>query len=170
MIRFKTKRLIIRDVEEKDYMFLLSIYTEPVNMRFIPNGRSDWTLSELKDKYNRANENYANGFGIFVVEMKDHGFIIGEAGLFDSFNNTSTLELGYILDSDFWKQGFGSELCAGLINYCFTNLHVDTVVARTYADNIASVKLSEKLGMGRTETGVSDDGKAFYRYELSSPH
>jgi len=169
MIRFKTKRLIIRDIEEKDLMFLLSIYTEKQNMRYISSGKYDWTLNELKEKYKAINKDYCNGFGIFTVEIKGNGIIIGEAGLFNSFGNSDILELGYIIDQDFWKQGFGTELCKGLIHYAFTTLKVQKVVARMYTENSASVRLSEKAGMTRTESGITDNYKTYIQYEIENP-
>jgi len=168
MIRFKTKRLLARDVEEKDYIFLLSIYSQKENMKYISSGKYDWTLTELKEKYQIANKDYSTGIGIFIVQMKDSGIIIGEAGLFNSFNDPLILELGYIIDSDFWRQGFGSEICSGLIKYAFNTLGAHKVVARMYADNIGSVRLSEKLGMQRTESGETQTGAIFYRYELEN--
>jgi len=168
MIRFKTKRLLARDVEEKDYIFLLSIYSEKENMKYISCGRYDWTLSQLKEKYQTANADYSSGFGIFTVQTKDSGMIIGEAGLFNSFDDASILELGYIIDSDFWRQGFGTEICAALIKYAFNTLKTQKVVAQMYADNVASIRLSEKLGMQRTASGETETGQTFYRYELKN--
>jgi len=166
MITINTTRLIIREVSEEDFPFLLAIYTCRENMEYISSGKFDWTMEELKSKYNRMNEGYRKGYGIFVVERKDDHAIIGEAGLFNTFDDPAVLELGYIVDRKYWRKGFGHEICHALIKYAFDQLGIEKVVARMYADNMGSVSLSEKTGMKKTETGYTPDGKIFYRYDL----
>lgn len=167
MIRFKTKQLIIRDVRENDFMFLYSIYTQQINMQYISNGKYTWKLEEVKKKYQSINKNPNKGYGLFIIELKNRSMVIGEAGLFNSFNNPAILELGYIIDSDFWKMGLGTEVCTGLFRYAFEYLSTKKLVARMYAENKASVRLSEKLGMKRVEVNQTETGKIFYKYELT---
>ena len=92
MVRFETNRLVVRDVVEGDLDIMFSIYTQEKNMRYISDGRYDWTIFELRDKYSRINKSYSYGYGIFIVELKDSGVVIGEAGLFsfDREKNTYT--------------------------------------------------------------------------------
>lgn len=166
MIIIETTRLTIREVSETDFPPLLAIYTCRENMRYVSGGKYDWTEVELKEKYASLNRNYGKGYGVFAVEHREERKVIGEAGLFDSFDDPQTLELGYILDQAYWRRGLGYEICQALIRYAFEELQVTTVVARMYAGNTASVSLSEKAGMRRVETGQTGDGKLFYRYEL----
>lgn len=168
MIRFETDRLIIRDVTERDLDSLRNIYTCEINMKYISSGRYDWTKEELEEKYRKINQGYIYGFGIFAVELRDSGDVIGEAGLFDSFMDRSVLELGYIVDSAYWNQGYGTEICGGLIDYALNQLSVHKLIARMYVENTASVRLAEKLSMERTVSGQTDTGSAFYEYVLTN--
>lgn len=145
MKRIRTKNLLIRPIYSLDIEALLSIYSKEDNMRYISSGKYDWTLEELKQKYEKINgEGYLNGYGLFSVVVSDNQ-IIGEAGLFNSFGNKDVLELGYILDKRYWNQGYGTEICEGLIDYSFNVLGVEKLVARMYPDNIGSIKICEKL-------------------------
>jgi len=137
-------------------------------MKYISSGKYDWTMEELKSKYEKINTDYPSGFGIFAVQLTDQPIVIGEAGLFNSFDNPAMLELGYILDQHHWHKGYGKEICNGLIRYCKEQLQTEKVIARMYAENIASVKLSEATGMTRTETGTTPQGKEFYTYEINT--
>lgn len=166
MIRIETNRLIIRDVEESDFDILLPIYNKKENMQFISSGRYDWNKTELIEKYQKINKDYAKGSGIFVAEEKKTKTIIGEAGLFNSHNDPKILEVGYIIDITFQKKGFGSEICTALIHYSFTKLGVKEIIARMYANNKASVHLSEKVGMNRITAGYTSDLKAYYVYSI----
>lgn len=168
-IRFETKRLLVRDIEKNDLDALLQIYTKEKNMKYVSTGNFNWTMEQLSERFDRLNINYIYGFGIFVAVEKYLGKIIGEAGLFDSYKNKTKLELGYILDSQYWGKGYGFEICMGLINYSFGHLNIKSVVARMYAVNIASVRLSEKCGMQKTNSGLTDKGVEFLEYEISNP-
>jgi Acetyltransferases, including N-acetylases of ribosomal proteins len=170
MIRFKTPRLIVRDIEIHDLDTLLGFYTQKVNMRFISDGKYDWTLSELEDKYKNTNKNYSLGYGAFAVELASTGEVIGEAALFNSINELPILELGYIIDSPFWRKGYGREICQGLIDYGFKELGVKRLIARMYADNTASVMLSEICDMTLTHKGRAENGQVVFRYEINNPN
>lgn len=167
MIRFTTPRLTIRDTEETDFPALLALYTSQEVMRYISSGRYDWTLEELKTKYNRLNADYPKGFGLFAVRLNDTGAVIGEAGLFNSYGTPSVLELGYILAREAWGKGYGTEMCGGLIRYGFGLPGVAKLTARMYAANQASVRLCEKMQMQRVAAGETESGQRFYTYELT---
>ncbi|MEA4917310.1 GNAT family N-acetyltransferase [Proteiniphilum sp.] len=165
-IIIETNRLWIREIKTDDIESLLKIYQHPENMRFIPNSDFEWTHEKLQAKYGKINQDYENGFGIFVVEIKNENRIIGEAGLFNSFQNLKHLELGYILDNKFWGQGYGSEICQSLIDYGFKKLKLSKLTARMFKQNIASIKVSEKCGMKVIQQGKTDSGEDFYEYEI----
>jgi RimJ/RimL family protein N-acetyltransferase len=139
-------------------------------MRFISNGKYNWTLKELTEKYEKLNKNYPLGYGAFAVELKETGELIGEAALFNSFNDPHILELGYIIDTTFWRKGYGREVCQGLIDYAFQTLGVKRLVARMYADNTASVMLSEICDMTLTNKNRSEKGDVIFRYEINNPN
>jgi ribosomal-protein-alanine N-acetyltransferase len=147
----KTKRLIIREIESNDIERLVKIYRGTENLKFIPNSNLNWTREKLKGKYDKINQNYKNGFGIYSVELVNNREVIGEVGLFNSFEDYKHLELGYILDEKYWKQGYGTEICNTLIDYGFNTLKLDKITARMFKENVASIRLSEKCGMKRLE-------------------
>jgi len=168
-VRFETERLLIRGIEKEDLESLLKVYNKKENMKYVSDGTYKWTFKRLAEKYDRQNKNYASGFGIFAVEKKNSGEIIGEAGLFDSFEKQSILELGYIIDSKHWGNGYGYEICMGLINYCFNDLRINSVIARMYSKNIASVKLSESCGMKRINEGLTEKNEEYFEYRILNP-
>lgn len=165
-IIIETVRLRIREIKSGDLDSLLEIYRNSQNMAFIPNSDFKWTKEDLKQKYDRINQDYTNGFGIFAIELKNENEIIGEAGLFNSFQNTKHLELGYIIDSRYWKKGYGTEVCKLLINYGFQELKLKKLSARMFKQNTASRKLSEKCGMRLVREGQAGNGAFFCEYEI----
>ena len=166
-MKIETKRLILREMKLDDIKQISSIYNKYENMKFVSNGKSKWSDSEIIEKYDRINKNYINGIGILVVENKENRKIIGEAGLFNSFNDFSKLELGYIVDSTHWNKGYGKEICLGLINYAKKNLKTKSIIARMYAKNKNSIKLSEKCGMERIELNFTENYEEFIVYRIN---
>ncbi|GET34332.1 hypothetical protein PbJCM13498_31950 [Prolixibacter bellariivorans] len=167
MLRLKTARLNIRDVEESDFDKLLRIYNRKENMLYVSDGNYHWSKEQLIAKYRKFNQTVKDGYGIFSVELKATNQFIGEAGLFNSFDNLSVLELGYIIDSVFWQQGFGTEICQGLIDYAFGNLKTKRLIARMYAANLSSIRVSEKCGMKKVKNGFTPNGREFLEYAIS---
>ncbi len=165
MTIFETNRLLVRHPEGKDFRDLLRIYNRAENMRYISDGKHNWTIEELCGKIELANNDSESGIGIFIVKQKGTGKVIGEAGLFNSFQDYKKLELGYIIDIAYWGKGYGKEICSGLVNFCFKQLNTETLIARMYAKNIASVTLSEKCGMRRIEEGLAENGEKFLVFQ-----
>ncbi len=167
-IIIETQRLWIREVKSDDLNSLLKILNDSKNMIYIPNSDFKWTKEKLKEKYDKINQDYNNGFGIFTVLTKNTDSIIGEAGLFNSFQNLKHLELGYILDNRFWRKGYGSEICNSLIDYGFQKLKLEKLTARMFKQNIASIKLSESCGMSLINEGQTDSGDFFCEFMIEN--
>ncbi len=167
-IIIETKRLFIKEITFDNLDALLEIYQDAENLKFIPNSDCEWTKEKLKKKYDTINQGYKNGFGVFSVWTKSNDILIGEAGFFDSFHNLKHLELGYILDNKFWGKGYGTEICASLIEYGFNTLKVEKLTARMFKKNIASIRLSEKIGMTLVKQTRTDVGDICLEYELKN--
>ena len=162
---FETERLIVRQVLESDIVAMLEFHNEPATMKFISDGKSDWSLDELNDKLKRNEQLYPLGFGIYCVENKLSKEIIGEASVFNSFNNLKQPEIGYILSERFWNQGFGTEVVNGLVSYCTSQLKAECIIARMYSENIYSAQICRNAGMELYEKTELKDGRMRLGYE-----
>lgn len=58
-------------------------------------------------------------------------------------------ELGWVLDPAYAGRGLATEAVAALLRICFEDLRLRRVVAHCFADNDASWRLMERLGMRR---------------------
>ncbi len=58
-------------------------------------------------------------------------------------------ELGWVLDPAYGGRGYATEAVRGLIGLCFEGLGVHRVTASCFADNEASWRLMERVGMRR---------------------
>jgi RimJ/RimL family protein N-acetyltransferase len=65
-------------------------------------------------------------------------------------------ELGWSLDPELAGRGYATEAVAALIRLCFEELAIRRVTANCFADNVASWRLMERLGMRREAHTLQD--------------
>ena len=65
-------------------------------------------------------------------------------------------ELGWSLDPEQAGRGYATEAVAALIRLCFEDLGLRRVTANCFADNVASWRLMERLGMRREAYTIRD--------------
>ncbi|MBD5137420.1 MAG: GNAT family N-acetyltransferase [Lachnospiraceae bacterium] len=93
-------------------------------------------------------------------------------GAVSVYFENDTGELGWIINKNYWRNGFAYEAAKALIYYTKTKIKVNHFLAHCDTENIASYKVMEKLGMSRTgewggrrNKSASEDSSE-YRYEL----
>ena len=163
----QTERLHLRKAKPSDFINLLSIYQHPENMQFILSGRTDYQMEELKQKWEKMGWSDRRQDGFLIVELKEEGEIIGEAG-FLRFSSTPAkeIELAYLIDQPYWGQGLGTEICQALIHYGFEVLEMEILKAGMYRDNQRSAQLVQKLGFRLRTEGTTAGGVHFQDYVL----
>jgi ribosomal-protein-alanine N-acetyltransferase len=103
-----------------------------------------------------------HGFGLWAVEEKATGSLLGTAGLtvLDGwFADPSSIELGWLLSRESWGRGFGTESGLASLAYGFDRLRLPRIVSVTLVANTRSERLIQRLGfarMGRTRWKQND--------------
>ena len=87
-----------------------------------------------------------HGFGLWAVELRRSGEVIGVAGLGHLWDGTE-VEVGYRFLREHWGRGYATEAVGALIDHAFRVLGVGRLVAGTGRDNARSIALLERLGM-----------------------
>jgi RimJ/RimL family protein N-acetyltransferase len=104
-----------------------------------------------------------NGIGRFAMILKETNEFIGWAGLKYNTaavnNRINFYDIGYRLDEKFWGKGYTSEASFAWLNYAFETMKIKTMDAAAHAENGASNRILQKIGMQMTdqylENGVS---------------
>lgn len=86
-----------------------------------------------------------SGYGRWTVRLKNTHEIIGWCGLKEHEDNT--IDLGYRYHKKYWNLGYGSEAALACLKFGFKELHLPEIIGRTASENIASIKILEKIGM-----------------------
>lgn len=74
------------------------------------------------------------------------------------------LRFGYLLAENYWGKGLGSELIAGLVNWCEQQKSIHSLAGGVDIDNIGSIKVLERNGFtAQQEENSSTSGVIFYQ-------
>ena len=95
-----------------------------------------------------------------IVHTAD-GVLIGETGFHGPPDGSGTVEVGYSIVPNYRGRGFASEATRVLIERAFERSGIRRITAKCLNDNVASLKILEKLGMRH----VSSAGETL-RFEL----
>jgi ribosomal-protein-alanine N-acetyltransferase len=78
--------------------------------------------------------------------------LIGETGFHGPPDESGTVEVGYSIIPAYRGQGFASEATRVLIDGALSRPGIHRIIAECLDDNVASLKVLEKLGMKRVDS------------------
>ncbi|GHV49142.1 hypothetical protein FACS1894181_07240 [Bacteroidia bacterium] len=142
----ETGRLKIRKFTRDDLPSLHAMMEKEEVMYAWEHG---FTKSETRKWLNRQLSRYRkDGFGYFAVTLKETGRLIGQAGLLKSeIEGKESVELGYIFDNSYWKQGYCTESVEACIKFAFDTMKLKELYCSIRPENGASIRIAEKAGM-----------------------
>ena len=141
----ETKRTILRKVTKDDAEFVLDLLNQPSFIRYIGD-RNVRTIDEARDYIeSRFTESYCKfGFGMWVVELKESGELIGLCG-FVRRDSLPDADVGFAFLPQYERKGYAFESASAAMLYGRNVLSLARVLAITSQDNDASGKLLGKL-------------------------
>jgi RimJ/RimL family protein N-acetyltransferase len=145
----ETERLLIRPFAPgSDSSAMMDVYCDPEVMRFVPGGAlpDEAAVRATLERYARAQAEH--GFSSWAVVERQAGRLIGDVG-FGTFHPTGDVELGYTLARDCWGRGYATEAARACLTVALAHLDVPRIVAVVDAQNEASLRLPERIGMTR---------------------
>ncbi|MEO7635994.1 MAG: GNAT family N-acetyltransferase [Sphingomicrobium sp.] len=156
--RLETERLILRDFTRDDLDAHAATLGDAEVMRHLsgePLSRED----ALRRLFMAVGQWPVDGIGMWAVERKADGKMVGHVGFFDMArdmqpNLEGLPEMGWIFDTSVHGQGIAREACEAALNWLEETRGATEVPAIISEDNVASMKLAEKLGFAREPDGV----------------
>ncbi len=154
-LNIETDRLFIRpwnDTDASKYQTLskdvgYNVFSSPGHFSV----RNDTeALEKLKLRMTLFQE---RGLGKFPVFLKATDEIIGTCGLEPYLiEGKSEVELGYRLCLAHWGKGYATEAAKAILQYGFSDLKLEKIVAFAVPQNSQSLKIIEKLGFRYLKT------------------
>jgi len=159
MIILETERLLLRYFELNDIEALFLIYRDPEIRRYFPEGTL--TYAETKEEleyYLQGHPDYPE-LGLWATILKDTDRFIGRCGLLPwTIDGHAEVEGAYLIDKGYWGQGLGTEAAQGILDYGFEKLKLPRLICLIEAENLASIRVAQKIGMSFEKEGKDDKG------------
>lgn len=154
----ETERLILREIDESDDMFMLDLLNQPSFIKYIGD-RNIKNLEQAREFIEtRYRKSYAeNGFGLYAVELKAEfsdgndsareirNPVIGICG-FVRRDGLPDADIGFAFLPQFERLGYAYESARAVMKHGRQVLGLKRVLAITSLDNESSIRLLGKLG------------------------
>lgn len=165
----ETSRLLLRHLVNDDFDELFALYRDPEIRKYFPEG----TLS--KEETKEELEWHMHGhprhpeLGLWATVHRETGRFIGRCGLLPwEIDGRLEIEIAYLLDKSFWRQGLATEAARGIMEYGFETLKFPRLICLIDPDNIASQRVAERIGMTfeRKADGIEGDNYPTLIYSI----
>lgn len=155
-IILQTPRLILRQFTEADAPLILSLNSDPEVVKYL----HEPTLQTVEHAAQIINDiilpQYKNNLGRWAIHTKDNMNFIGWCGL-KYRPEIDEIDLGYRFMQKAWGKGFATEAAQHTLDYGLNDLQLKLITGRAHIENIASIKVLEKIGMDYVGEGIVDD-------------
>lgn len=143
-----TERLRLRRSMPDDAEAISAYRRDPEVQRFQGWDRTDANgIRDEIERMLRRSPGEPGGWVQFSVEERETGRLIGDVGMSPAEGEPGVIKIGYTVAPAYQNRGYGTEAVRALVDYAFDTLGADVVRMYADADNIASVRLAEKVGM-----------------------
>lgn len=166
---YSTQRLLLRPMalDDAEAVFSYRSLPEVNTYTYTPVWTSLDDARAHVEKYVPMLANPENGFGKWMIVRRDTSAVIGDVFLNKEAELQGTAEVGYMLHPDHQGQGFATEAVRAALRIGFEEWCVHRMYARVDEDNIASVRVCQKLGMRQEARLIENDRRGhFWSNEL----
>lgn len=170
MKELQTKRLKLKNIDYDDADFMYKEFSTAAVNAYLFDAEPLSSFDEARKLIDFYVCEEAIDRHRWIMVRKDSSEKIGTCGFHRLDRMKRTVEIGYDIQPEHWRQGYASEALSGLIAYLWEELNVKTITAHIAEGNAASIKTAEKLGFVRTGDTYFErfhgDDFLHYIYEL----
>jgi len=154
----RTERLLIRPIVSADFPALFAIRSQPEVALW---------LSGTATSYDAFADEWAGSGRLdTTLAVERDGVVVGDVFLrvVDAWGQREVIddargtqaEIGWLIDPTYAGEGLATEAAGAVLGMCFEGLGLRRVTAAAFAENAASVRVMEKLGMRFEGRGVRE--------------
>lgn len=146
-LHLETERLRIRALTIIDAGFMMQLMNTPTWIKNIGNRNvNDKTSASNYIANNIINSYNINGFGLFLVKHKKDNQSAGICGIVKREGLTIP-DLGFAFMPNYEGMGIATEASKAVVKYAKETLEINQLAGITKPENIASIRVLEKVGM-----------------------
>jgi [ribosomal protein S5]-alanine N-acetyltransferase len=143
-----TDRLLLREFVEEDWAAVLAYQSDSRYLRFYHwTERNETDVRGFVRMFLRQQQEQPRlKYQLAIIRQAD-GRLIGNCGVRIRDSGSRHGDIGYEIAADEWGQGYATEAARAMMAFGFNELKLHRVWANCLAENIASARVLEKLGM-----------------------
>jgi methylmalonyl-CoA/ethylmalonyl-CoA epimerase len=146
----ETARFSLREFKSSDAGDVFEMYSRPDLVQWLEHDPMV-SIGEAEERVRSRIRLFEKGWGCrWAITLKGYpDKVIGSCGYFGVRIGTHTVEMGFEIHPDFWRQGIMTEALTAVLDYCFSDesiLQVNRIEALVDPGNTASSSLLTKFG------------------------
>jgi RimJ/RimL family protein N-acetyltransferase len=145
-MQIETDRLLLREFKASDWKAVHEYARDPEVSKYMlwgPNSVDD-TLKFVDERIQLIRKKPRTIYD-FAIILKASNTLIGTCGLTITPDGQGVI--GYCLNRNHWRQGYGSEACQAVMEFGFSHFKLHRIHATCDADNVGSAGVLSKVGM-----------------------
>ncbi len=160
----ETERLLLRESRVEDAHALFAMNAHPEVQRYTgePPPESVEVMAKLIVNYQDYQD---RGYGRLSCVLKSTSEVIGFCGLKKLPELGGAVDLGYRLTPESWGKGLATEASRACVAHGFETLALERIIGLVYPQNLASIRVLEKVGM-RFDGEVEYLGDRAHQYSV----
>lgn len=167
--KMETQNYIIRESEFGDYEYFAKWETDPVMTEFLAYDEDRTYEDVVTEAFDHKKDETMVDF---TIVSRNTGKPIGRIFISRIDRHSDSLDITklYIGDAEFRGRGVGREIMETLLEFCFTNLHMERVSLDYFTGNKRAAALYESLGFrseGLARNACKKNGR-YYDLNLMS--
>jgi len=160
-VEIETERLLLRQWHEGEWRAFHPIASDPRVYEWL--GNKNPSVEEVAYAVGRFVMHWSLlGYGLWAVEERETGRLIGRAGLLhqpDWPHGTEKVEVGWTFTPDVWGRGYATEAGRASLAFGFEHVGLRQIFSMTRPENRRSRRVMERCGL--TERGT----QYFYEHQ-----
>ncbi len=147
-MRITTPRLVLREFATDDWPDVLTYQSDPRYLRFY--AWAERTESDVQDFVqmfvDQQAEKPRRKFQL-AITLPNGERVIGNCGIRRKLENNREADIGFELAPEYWGRGYATEVTLAIVNFGFRELELHRISSWCIADNGASARVLEKVGL-----------------------
>jgi RimJ/RimL family protein N-acetyltransferase len=169
VIILETERLYFRPHEPGDREAYCAMEQDAEVRRYV--GGAPRTREAAESRFEGTLQPVQDRLRLWATVLKANGSYIGRCGVYPHMEEQTVVPgegvLSYYLARAYWGQGLATEAAAAFVRFGFEELGLRRIATAVQAENLASLRVLEKLGFDRVR--VEEGGRTFHHFALLRP-
>jgi len=143
----ETERIILRNIHLNDYSDIFEYASIEETSKYTtwyphksPSDSREFIKSQIFSQSLNKPVNWA-------MELKKNAKMIGTCGFMSFNDNSSSVEIGYVLSPFHQGKGYMTEAMKRIFEYTFIDLDINEIIAHCFVENHKSENVMVRLGM-----------------------